>query len=198
MSVRSPLCSRTSGSSRSTRSRLGLFCPRITPCTSYPLASSSSARYRPSWPVMPVISAVGMLGLCRTVWAAPSLAASEAAAAHPARDVGVPDARGVRPDLLLLAPQLERRRDLGPRLRHAGRARGAGGYRCCAHGFLLPEPAPGWRVSLVRTPSQADPGKNLERVLAGDAERAGHRGDRPAPWCCEVLAAAVSGRSGGS
>src|SRR4051794_34174968 len=143
MSVRSPLCSRTSGSRRSTRSRLGLFCPRITPCTSYPLASSSSARYRPSWPVMPVISAVGMQGIVPHRLGGPRSHASEAAAAHPARDVGVPDARGVRPDLLLLAPQLERRGDLGPRLRHTGRGRGLGGDRCCAHGVLLPGPAPG-------------------------------------------------------
>ena len=38
----------------------GLFWPRMRPCTSYPLASSSSARYRPSWPVIPVMSARGM------------------------------------------------------------------------------------------------------------------------------------------
>ncbi len=30
---------------------------RIRPWTSYPLSSSSSARYEPSWPVIPVISA---------------------------------------------------------------------------------------------------------------------------------------------
>ena len=30
---------------------------RISPCTSYPLANSSSARYEPSCPVIPVISA---------------------------------------------------------------------------------------------------------------------------------------------
>src|SRR4051794_14961182 len=60
MSVRSPWCSRTAGSSRLTRSSLGLFWPRMMPWTSYPLPTSSSARYRPSWPVIPVMRAVGM------------------------------------------------------------------------------------------------------------------------------------------
>jgi hypothetical protein len=32
---------------------------RTIPVTVYPFASSSSARYEPSWPVMPVISALG-------------------------------------------------------------------------------------------------------------------------------------------
>src|SRR6266849_9451949 len=35
---------------------------RTTPWTSYPFASKSSARYEPSWPVIPVISAVFGIG----------------------------------------------------------------------------------------------------------------------------------------
>src|SRR5580698_4007589 len=42
----------------SSRSVLKLEERRTTPCTSYPFASSNSARYDPSWPVTPVISAV--------------------------------------------------------------------------------------------------------------------------------------------
>src|SRR5216683_5034273 len=41
---------------------------RTTPCTSYPFASRSSARYEPSWPVMPVISAVLVMGSREVYW----------------------------------------------------------------------------------------------------------------------------------
>src|SRR5688572_13967274 len=33
---------------------------RATPITRYPLESNNSARYEPSWPVIPVINAVGI------------------------------------------------------------------------------------------------------------------------------------------
>src|SRR5438270_13101189 len=47
---------------------------RTRPRTSYPLASSNSARYEPSWPVMPVINAV--LRGCPTAPAALALGAA--------------------------------------------------------------------------------------------------------------------------
>src|SRR5712664_4182601 len=43
---------------------------RTTPCTSYPFPSRSSARYEPSWPVIPVMSAVLAIAVEKSmVWA---------------------------------------------------------------------------------------------------------------------------------
>src|SRR3954468_14565225 len=39
------------------RSNFSVDARRTMPCTSYPCSSRSSARYEPSWPVIPVISA---------------------------------------------------------------------------------------------------------------------------------------------
>src|SRR5579875_2604658 len=43
------------------RSKVTVLLRRCRPTTSYPLSSRSSARYEPSWPVMPVMSAVGAI-----------------------------------------------------------------------------------------------------------------------------------------
>src|SRR5688500_15943256 len=39
------------------RSNFSVEARRTTPCTSYPRSSRNSARYEPSWPVMPVMRA---------------------------------------------------------------------------------------------------------------------------------------------
>jgi hypothetical protein len=43
------------------RSKVSVLERRAIPMTLYPFESSSSARYDPSWPVIPVIKAVGMV-----------------------------------------------------------------------------------------------------------------------------------------
>src|SRR5229473_1470452 len=40
---------------------------RMSPCTSYPFSNRSSARYEPSWPVIPVIRARGRSGISRSL-----------------------------------------------------------------------------------------------------------------------------------
>src|SRR4030042_5598967 len=50
------------------RSKLTVLVRRTMPTTWYPLSRRNSARYAPSWPVMPVISAVDILPLLKVGW----------------------------------------------------------------------------------------------------------------------------------